>query len=341
MIGRYREINYSLAMDGLTGQVKRLLRSIRSVRGRLTPPRWSAAGRWSKLPHGSVGLVTVLMIAAVIALAAIVCLPPLFSPELDDPQAQFEVRDQARLTVSAIIAGAVILFGTYINWRRMNALEDQVTMVGRGQITDRFTRAIDQLGAVRANDAPAPEIRAGGVRSLERIAGESPDDLWPILDILTAYLRSESPWRPPDVVTIEFARRALDIQHRMDVASTVEAIERLWPGGGETIRAPLNLAHTHVLGIDLSEKCLEGAKLTGANLTRAKLMRADLSDADLVRARLTGANLTCANLTGADLPLVDLTGAKLGGAILDGAIVNAVVYDQSTRWPEGFTPPRK
>ena len=161
---------------------------------------------------------------AALAVAAVVLLPPLFTPNLDDPQAQFEVLDRARLTVAAVIGGVGVLFGAYINWRRVSALEQQVgtAQLGqisaqRGQITERFTRAIDQLGAVRASDAPAPEIRAGGVRSLERIAGESPEDFWPILDILTAYLRSESRVPPPDVESLwERAR----VRVRMDVAFT-------------------------------------------------------------------------------------------------------------------------
>ena len=150
-------------------------------------------GRLSRLPPW-----VTLAVLATAGVAAVMLVPPRIAPELADPQAQFEVLDRARLTVALIFGGLVALLGVYMNWRRVNALERQVATAQLGQITERFTRAIDQLGAVRPDNSPAPEIRAGGVRSLERIAGESPEDFWPILDILSAYLRSESPAPPVD-----------------------------------------------------------------------------------------------------------------------------------------------
>ena len=303
---------------------------------------------------------------------AVVLLPPLLSPDLDDPRAQFEVLDRARLTVAAIIGGVGVLLGVYINWRRVGALERQVTTLQLGQITERFTRSIEQLGSVRADNEAAPEIRAGGVRSLERIARESPDDFWPILDILTAYLRAQCRWEPPgpqqDFPT---GYKALpeEIVNRMDVAFTVEAIVRLWPHKGETGLAPLNLQYTFVPGLSLREKSLVGANLRGAglflaileganlqgaefggaflrraNLRAANLQNADFWGANLHGARLQGADLRgahllssvlrWANLEGADLRGVDLSHAKMEHAHLDGA-----VYDRRTHWPTGFAPP--
>ena len=163
-----------------------------------------------------------------------------------------------------------------------------------GQITERFTRAIDQLGAVRPDNTPAPEIRAGGVRSLERIAGESPEDFWPILDILSAYLRSESPAPPAEVegdALERFEERAYAIRNRMDVAFTIDAIQRLWPRDRERVPTPLNLASVFAPRIALPAKNFRGANLGSAHLERADFEDADLRDADLVGARLEGASL--------------------------------------------------
>lgn len=81
--------------------------------------------------------------------------PPLIAPELADPQAQFEVRDRARLTAAVIIGGALAAACVYVNWRRVNALGQQVVTVQLGQVTERFSWAVEQLGAVRSGDAPA------------------------------------------------------------------------------------------------------------------------------------------------------------------------------------------
>jgi hypothetical protein len=45
--------------------------------------------------------------------------------------------------------------------------------------------AVDKLGAVDKSENPAIEIRLGGIDDLERIATESDNDYWPIMEILT------------------------------------------------------------------------------------------------------------------------------------------------------------
>ena len=56
------------------------------------------------------------------------------------------------------------------------------------QLTERFMRAIDQVGH------PALDVRLGGIYSLERLAQESPEDHGPIIEILAAFVREHAPW---------------------------------------------------------------------------------------------------------------------------------------------------
>jgi predicted ATPase len=86
---------------------------------------------------------------------------------------------------------------------------------------------------------------------------------------------------------------------------------------------------------DLNDVVLRGADLHQANLRGADLSAADLTSADLRGAVLIGANLSKADLTDADL-----RGANLAAAILDDARLIAARYDDATRWPFGFAPPR-
>lgn len=55
-----------------------------------------------------------------------------------------------------------------------------------GQITERFTRAIDQLGSDKL------QIRLGGIYALVSIANESDKDYWQFMEILTADVRKNS-----------------------------------------------------------------------------------------------------------------------------------------------------
>lgn len=258
-----------------------------------------------------------LLALAAAGVAALILVPPQIAPPLPDPQAHFEVLDRARLTVALVFGGIVGIIGVSVNWRRASALERQVATAQLGQITERFTRAIDQLGAVGPDNAAAPEIRAGGVRSLERIARESEGDYWSILDILSAYLRSQSAAPPADIDGYDlerFEERAYGIRNRMDVAFAIDAIGRLWPHDQERVLTALNLA-----GVFAPRIALPATNLRGADLGSAYLERADLEDANLRNASLRSAYLASANLTAAELEGADLSGAELRQAKLIGA----------------------
>src|SRR5215208_1645289 len=95
------------------------------------------------------------------------------------------VRKDLVLAVAQILGGTALLSGLYFTWRTLQVNRE-------GQITERFTRAIDQLGKVE-DGQKLFEIRIGGIYALERIARESEEDYWPIMEILTAYVRQNAP----------------------------------------------------------------------------------------------------------------------------------------------------
>ncbi|MFN3648849.1 MAG: pentapeptide repeat-containing protein [Armatimonadota bacterium] len=86
------------------------------------------------------------------------------------------------------------------------------------------------------------------------------------------------------------------------------------------------LTEASLVGAALSNADLHGTGLTGADLHNADLRLADLAGADL-----RNVDLRNANLRGADLRSTDLRGARLQRADLRFAL-----YDEQTRWPEGF-----
>src|SRR5215212_519087 len=69
--------------------------------------------------------------------------------------------NEYRATWAQILGGAALLSGLYFTWRTLQVNRE-------GQITERFTRAIDQLGKVEDRQKLF-EIRVGGIYALERI----------------------------------------------------------------------------------------------------------------------------------------------------------------------------
>jgi hypothetical protein len=107
-----------------------------------------------------------------------------------DTKVRFDKENEARRTVAQIIGGFALLIGIYFTWRRIAATERNLEIAQDGQITERFTKAIGQLGNEKL------EVRIGGIYALERIARDSEKDHWPIIKVLTAYVRENSPWPP-------------------------------------------------------------------------------------------------------------------------------------------------
>jgi hypothetical protein len=93
---------------------------------------------------------------------------------------------RVRTALLAVLAGGVALWGAIYTARTFG-------LNRQGQITDRFTHAIDQLGEDKV------EIQLGGIFALERIARDSPPDRGPIVEVLTAYVREHAPWPPPTI----------------------------------------------------------------------------------------------------------------------------------------------
>jgi len=202
------------------------------------------------------------------------------------------------VTLAQILGGAALLSGLYFTWRTLQVNRE-------GQITERFTRAIEQLGATHADNSKNLELRLGGIYALERIARESEEDHWSIMEVLTAYVRQHAPRRPEEAQQVEedatvekkyvkkyvevsalrFLRGKSEPSEVPDLAADIQAIMTVIGrrtrslGHGEP--EPLDLHETNLPGTNLEGADLTAANLSAANLTEAMFREADLSGADL------------------------------------------------------------
>jgi hypothetical protein len=195
-----------------------------------------------------------------------------------------------RRTWAAVLGGLVILVGLLFTWQRLELAREEHRLAAEGQITERFTRAIDQLGSDEL------QIRLGGIYALERIARDSESDHWNVMEVLTAFVRVRAPRIPPEdadeheLDRYDYPRRG----HRQpDIQAVLEVLGRRTTARD---RGFLSLPST-----DLSKADLSRANLTHADLTHANLYGADLSRAHLSYADLSRAHLSYADLNGADL----------------------------------------
>jgi hypothetical protein len=156
-------------------------------------------------------------------------------------------------TGATLLGGVLVAIGSYRT----------IQVTREGQITERFTNAVDQLESKDANGQPREAAVLGGIYALERIASQSDRDYGPIMEILTAYVRRRV--RRPKGGAAGDEGNAPAREHELpnDVQAVLAVLKRRIPVGNE-------------LDLDLRSTDLRKAKLPEAALQNALLSEADL-----------------------------------------------------------------
>jgi hypothetical protein len=260
-----------------------------------------------------------------------------------------------RTALLTLVAGSVAVVGAVYTARTF-------ALNRRGQVTERFTRAVDQLGN------QSIDVRLGGIYALGRLGQESRQDYSAVVNVLSAYVRQHSQWRPKaeplhrrGLRRRSFAAmpsRARDLSSRLpppagiDIQAIVQMLQARYRQDDLHHGIGIDLASTNLSGIQTERLLLADAHLSSTQFRHATLLRADLRRANLIGAQLEGAVLIGADLTNARLQSAVLREAHLQGANLSKAQLQradlrgaghdettrwrGASYDAQTSWPEGF-----
>jgi len=234
-----------------------------------------------------------------------------------------EAVNAARQTLIQAVTSLVVVGGVAFTALGLWYTARTVETAQESQITDRYTKAVEQLGSTKQ------DVRLGGIYALHRLAADSPRDKDTIVNVLAAYVRDH------DFCTLAIGQKKLpqicDPTDGNLPAIATRAIPRTRPGAD--VFAALTIApvlasdeYGHI--VDFSRTRFPHSDLNHMNLGGVVLAQADLRGADLTNADLRGADLTNADLRGADLRGADLRRAHLGLARLNGADLGAaLLYD--------------
>lgn len=321
------------------------------------------------------GLAQSLMLAAVAVVLAVVIAWVLFVPAADW-LARHDVgnvhgallqtaRNDARGRLLTLGAGLIATGALAFTARSYTLSRRTYELTEQSQVTDRYTKAIAQLGDDKL------DIRIGGIYALERVARNSVRDFTTVMEVLAAFIREHSrePWperprrklRPspsrtsgprPDVhaALIVIARRdikndrwGIDLTGANLAGAKLSRMPLKWAKLDRAILTGANLGQT-----DLTQASLKKADLREASLFMAHLMQAHLDDADLTGASLHDAELQRARLSGANFSKADLFGADLSGtypfgipfdpreANFSGASLTFAIWPTGQRIPSGW-----
>ncbi|MFS8098200.1 pentapeptide repeat-containing protein [Lentzea alba] len=276
-----------------------------------------------------------------IALGVVVFVPLMVYPlapgidlgHVTEPQSrvvvqQGQLQSNLRSSLLQFFGGLLVVAGAAATWRQVQVNRD-------GQITDRFSRAVEHLANKNR------DVRIGGLYVLERIAKDSPQDRRFVQVTMGNFLRNKSPWAVGSPKGPEHPTPTVDgnlqwLRLRApDVQAAVTILSRL-PMARDA--PPLLLSYADLRSVQLEDARLTGAVIRRSNLARARLRGTRMDGCDLEATDLRKASLRNASLRNSSLRNVYLEGADLRGADLQGADLRGAHADAETIWPPELTP---
>ncbi len=297
-------------------------------------------------------IAVAVVVALSVVILAVLFVPDYFvgrdspgAPERLTPKQLLDAKNDARATVLQGIGGMLLVITALFSWRQVRIGHSQVHpnqdaqraterqqarelhVTQEAQLTDRFTRAVEQLGS------DMQDVRIGAVYSLERIARDSASDRAAIVDILAAYVRGHAVTNGGDPPSGAGSVPGEDERLRRepigaDINSAMTVLGRLHPRrnvsellelSGESLTFTWAPPGPALERVDLRGIAVKNANLQAALLQAARLDLAVLSGSDLTLANLNGASLSRATLLGTSLPGAFLIGARASNIVAEGA----------------------
>ena len=233
------------------------------------------------------------------------------------PDQKLKAENDIRTTLLQAVAGALFLATAYFAWR-------QIQVASEGQITDRFTKAVEQLG----NESR--DVQTGAIYALEGVAIKGRRNGPAIVEILGAFVRTNSASPSDDEVAQDKPLPAMRIRAPAVQAALTVLCRSPLCDHRSALPDSLDLSRTDLRKAGLRRARLQGVTLRNAHLEGADLVKADLREADLDYAFFGLAE--SGKQFGANLKGATLTKATLKDAKLKDAGANA-----KTKWPDGRT----
>jgi hypothetical protein len=262
--------------------------------------------------------------------------------------------DDNRKSLIQILAAIAAFIGFFLTWKGIQLtnrsvqltqegqrLNDEANRLNRelsrkGQISDIFTRATEQLGSEKL------EVRLGGVYGFGRLVDYASEDIErrSISDILSAFVRGRAALGD---ACGEGERPAMDVQAALTVLGRLPYKQHADASYLDLSRT--DIRNANLRGANLSQSAFVGSNLSFVIFTEARLEEADLRNASLVGADLSGACLSGARVQGSDWSNVTMAEADLRGLDLSSCVtissdaLASAIGDSSTVLPPGYQRP--
>jgi uncharacterized protein YjbI with pentapeptide repeats len=283
------------------------------------------------MPNGAAPVVTILV--GIFVIAVVIWAPPLF---IDSRHLILAAKDQLdaeasfRTALIQLFGGLALIGGVYFTAKTFSLTRE-------GQITDRYAKAIEQLGN------KSLDVRIGGIYALERLAHDSKIDRSMIIEVLTTFIREHT--RDPINASTESAWadvRASKKPVEADVQAAVSVLGRRSKSDSEVDLCSTGLSNASLADGNFSKAYFHYSTLNHTTFTRAKLDGAELS---FCRAQMAafndcsaiGASFVCAEYVNSFFLASDFTNATFEGCDLSGSDFGRRYSDEYPNPPSKLT----
>ncbi len=253
---------------------------------------------------------------------------------------------------------ATVTGAPFVIWRTWIAQKQSYT-AEQGHMTDRITKAVEQLGTEKTvwedgvqQSVPNLEVRLGAIYALERIAQDSLRDHIPVMEILCAYLRNNTPSNEAVSVdtktTSGLGLAKIDQQlfsiptARQDIQSIVTVIGRRKPsrisyeqdGSRNQVKSrynldlrACNLQNLDFRSLDFSNDLFIDSALDCSDFSSCKLVCSSFNRASLTRSKFTNCELNGSFFKNPNVFETDFSNSDLSEAFFNGKGFNSASFD--------------
>ncbi|MEA5593233.1 pentapeptide repeat-containing protein [Rivularia sp. UHCC 0363] len=275
-----------------------------------------SAKKTDSLTNWLIGITIFFSVSPILIFTAISKIEGLSNEE------RIEYKSQALMTSTGFFLGLAIIINAYYGAKRTVIMEKSLLAAHKDNqinqknielnqqklLAERLMSAIAQLG----NSCVA--TRVGAIYVLERVAQDSSQEHWTIMEILTAFVRENG--ITPKLTNFTKLKASTEVTTiPTDIQAALTAIGRR-NASFDPENKTLNLRNAQIRGADLSN-----ANLQRADLRNSDLCGACLQETDLYRANLDGATISQSNLYQVNLQQASLKGANLAGSIINKGLL--------------------
>lgn len=223
---------------------------------------------------------------------------------LKDSEQYFEAENKARSTLLQGIGGAFFFVTAYVGLKQLKVAEDSRKLTEDKNVTDRFVKAAEMLA-----DKDRLAVRLAGIYALERIARDSPEDHWTVMQLLISFIedRAKESGKP------EFLAKDLTVALSVIGKRNIKNDLKLVIGTEHQSIARLLFSFAHLRLAMLASLNFDRASFAYIDLSRSQLSQISFKDASFGFCPISKTQFTEGALSGAVLKECNLSGSKFVG----------------------------